>query len=85
MGFDRYSGKSGSRPSCAVAENSKSGPINLSSLRHSPGHLVHTLKGHTNVVSCMTLLPEEKGFISGSWDGTVRVSYRYVSINVTNI
>ncbi|OWZ40060.1 transcriptional activator SPT8 [Cryptococcus neoformans c8] len=50
----------------------QSGPINLSSLRHSPGHLVHTLKGHTNVVSCMTLLPEEKGFISGSWDGTVR-------------
>ncbi|TYJ58233.1 hypothetical protein B9479_001058 [Cryptococcus floricola] len=50
----------------------QSGPINLYTLRHSPGHLVHTLKGHTNVVSCMTLLPEEKSFISGSWDGTVK-------------
>lgn len=33
---------------------------------------MHSLKGHTNVVSCMTLLPGEKGFLSGSWDGTVR-------------
>jgi len=33
---------------------------------------VHSLKGHTNVVSCITLLPGEKGFLSGSWDGTVR-------------
>lgn len=40
---------------------------------------MHTLKGHTNVVSCMTLLPEEKGFVSGSWDGTVRVSYPCLS------
>jgi transcriptional activator SPT8 len=43
-------------------------------LRHSPGHQVHALKGHTNVVSCMSLLPDEKGLLSGSWDGTVRVS-----------
>ncbi|WVQ83902.1 hypothetical protein IAT38_006046 [Cryptococcus sp. DSM 104549] len=50
----------------------QSGPINLFTLRHSPGHLVHTLKGHTSVVSCMALLPDEKGVISGSWDGTVR-------------
>ncbi|WWD18894.1 hypothetical protein CI109_103349 [Kwoniella shandongensis] len=50
----------------------QSGPINMYTLRHTPGHLVHSLKGHTNVVSCMTLLPNEKGFISGSWDGTVR-------------
>ncbi|WVR07353.1 hypothetical protein IAU60_004394 [Kwoniella sp. DSM 27419] len=50
----------------------QSGPINLHTLRHSPGHLVHSLKGHSSVVSCMTLLPSEKGFLSGSWDGTVR-------------
>ncbi|WVF72598.1 hypothetical protein IAT40_007416 [Kwoniella sp. CBS 6097] len=50
----------------------QSGPINLYTVRHSPGHLVHSLKGHTNVVSCMALLPSEKGFMSGSWDGTVR-------------
>nr|ODN85992.1 transcriptional activator SPT8 [Cryptococcus depauperatus CBS 7841] len=50
----------------------QSGPINMFTLRHSPGNHIHTLKGHTNVVSCMTLLPGKKGFISGSWDGTVR-------------
>ncbi|WWC90902.1 uncharacterized protein L201_005840 [Kwoniella dendrophila CBS 6074] len=50
----------------------QSGPINLYTLRHSPGHLIHSLKGHTNVVSCMTLLPNEKGLLSGSWDGTVK-------------
>lgn len=50
----------------------QSGPINLYTLRHSPGQLVHSLKGHSSVVSCMSLLPHEKGLISGSWDGTVR-------------
>ncbi|WVQ68267.1 uncharacterized protein L199_006474 [Kwoniella botswanensis] len=50
----------------------QSGPINLYTLRHAPGHLVHSLKGHTNVVSCLSLLPNEKGLLSGSWDGTVR-------------
>ncbi|WRT68201.1 uncharacterized protein IL334_005176 [Kwoniella shivajii] len=50
----------------------QSGPINLFTLRHAPGHHVHSLKGHTNVVSCMSLLPSEKGLLSGSWDGTVR-------------
>ncbi|RXK38142.1 hypothetical protein M231_04603 [Tremella mesenterica] len=50
----------------------KSGCINLYTLRHSPGHHVHTFKGHTNVVSCLSLLPDERSFISGSWDGTLR-------------
>ncbi|WVW85841.1 hypothetical protein I302_107879 [Kwoniella bestiolae CBS 10118] len=50
----------------------QSGPINLYTLRHAPGHLIHSLKGHTNVVSCLSLLPNEKGLLSGSWDGTVR-------------
>lgn len=52
----------------------QSGPINLYSLRHQPGHLVATLTGHTSVVSALELLPSEMGAISGSWDGTVRVS-----------
>jgi transcriptional activator SPT8 len=54
----------------------QSGAINLYTLRHSPGHHIHTLKGHTNVVSCLSLLPSEKGFISGSWDGSVRVGLK---------
>ncbi|WWC71767.1 uncharacterized protein I206_105726 [Kwoniella pini CBS 10737] len=50
----------------------QSGPINLTTLRHAPGHLVHSLRGHTNVVSCLSLLPNEKSLLSGSWDGSVR-------------
>lgn len=53
----------------------QSGPINLYSLRHKPGHLVHSLKSHSNVVSALQLLPGEKGFLSGSWDGAVKVNY----------
>lgn len=52
---------------------SQSGPINLYSLRHKPGHLIHSLKGHTNVVSALQLLPGEKSLLSGSWDGAVKV------------
>ncbi|ORY35329.1 WD40-repeat-containing domain protein [Naematelia encephala] len=55
-----------------AATGTQSGPINLYTIRHSPGHRIHTLKGHTNVVSCLSLLPGEKGLLSGSWDGTVR-------------
>ncbi|TXT08271.1 uncharacterized protein COLE_05195 [Cutaneotrichosporon oleaginosum] len=51
---------------------SQSGPINLYSLRHRPGHLIHSLKGHTNVVSALQLLPGERGLLSGSWDGGVK-------------
>ncbi|BEJ10977.1 hypothetical protein CspHIS471_0103990 [Cutaneotrichosporon sp. HIS471] len=51
---------------------SQSGPINLYSLRHRPGHLVHSLKGHTNVVSALQLLPGDRGLLSGSWDGGVK-------------
>ncbi|GMK58432.1 hypothetical protein CspeluHIS016_0504640 [Cutaneotrichosporon spelunceum] len=51
---------------------SQSGPINLYTLRHRPGHLVHSLKGHTNVVSALQLLPGERGLLSGSWDGGVK-------------
>ncbi|KAL1407334.1 Transcription factor spt8 [Vanrija albida] len=51
---------------------SQSGPINLYSLRHEPGHLITSLKGHTSVVSCLQLLDTEHSFISGSWDGAVK-------------
>lgn len=51
----------------------QSGPINLFTLRHQPGNLVHTLKGHGGVVSSMVLTPDEKGLVSGSWDGSINV------------
>lgn len=55
------------------AAGTQSGPINLYSLRHQPGRLIHSLTGHTNVVSALQLLPGDKGLLSGSWDGTVKV------------
>lgn len=51
-----------------------SGAINLYSLRHQPGYLIHSLTGHSAVVSALQLLPGETSLLSGSWDGTVRVS-----------
>lgn len=55
-----------------MMSSDQSGQINLYTVRHSPGHFVHALKGHSSVVSCMTLLPGEKSFLSGSWDGSLR-------------
>ena len=52
----------------------QSGPINMYTLRHDPGRLVHTLRGHRSVVSSMAVLPDEKGLMSGSWDGSIKVS-----------
>jgi transcriptional activator SPT8 len=43
-------------------------------VRHAPGRIVHALKSHTGPVSALVLLPDERGFISGSWDKTVKVS-----------
>ncbi|KIJ44025.1 hypothetical protein M422DRAFT_208260 [Sphaerobolus stellatus SS14] len=46
------------------------GNINLFTVRHDPGRVVHTLTGgHTRPVSSMTMLHGEKGFISAGWDG----------------
>lgn len=58
------------------AAGSRSGPINLYSLRHQPGRLIHSLKGHSSVVSALQLLPGDKSLLSGSWDGVVKVSMK---------
>jgi transcriptional activator SPT8 len=57
-----------------LGADDQSGPINLYTLRHSPGHMIHTLRGHQSVVSCLSILPGEQELLSGSWDGTIRVS-----------
>jgi len=59
----------------------QSGPINLYTLRHAPGHMVHTLRGHQSVVSCLSILPGEQGLLSGSWDGTIRVSTSFTRLS----
>ncbi|KAF8509259.1 WD40-repeat-containing domain protein [Gautieria morchelliformis] len=47
----------------------QSGSVNLFTIRHDPGHVVHSLSGHLGPVSALAMLPGEKGFISAGWDG----------------
>lgn len=51
----------------------ESGGINLQSVRHDEGKRIHCLRegGHTNAVSVLTLAPDEKSVLSGSWDKQV--------------
>ncbi|KAG6331698.1 hypothetical protein ID866_7389, partial [Astraeus odoratus] len=45
------------------------GHINLFTVRHDPGKLVHVLAGHRGPVSALSIDHDEKGFFSASWDG----------------
>ncbi|KAI2619847.1 WD40 repeat-like protein [Hypomontagnella submonticulosa] len=49
----------------------ESGGINLQSVRHDEGKRITCLKKHTNAVSVLTLSPDEKSVISGSWDKNI--------------
>lgn len=49
----------------------ESGAINLQSVRHDEGKKIASLQRHTNAVSVLTMAPDEKSVLSGSWDKTV--------------
>lgn len=49
------------------------GHINLFTVRHEPGRLMHTLFGHRGPVSAMAMRHDEKGFFSAGWDGEALV------------
>ncbi|KAH8896802.1 WD40 repeat-like protein [Thozetella sp. PMI_491] len=50
----------------------ESGGINLQSVRHDEGKRIHCLQGgHTNAVSMLSLAPDEKSVLSGSWDKNI--------------
>ncbi|KAI1073543.1 WD40 repeat-like protein [Whalleya microplaca] len=49
----------------------ESGCINLQSVRHDEGKRIASLQKHTNAVSVLTLSPDEKSVISGSWDKNI--------------
>ncbi|KAI0105351.1 WD40 repeat-like protein [Hypoxylon sp. NC0597] len=49
----------------------ESGGINLQSVRHDEGKRIACLKRHTNAVSVLTLSPDEKSVLSGSWDKNI--------------
>ncbi|OAQ97205.1 hypothetical protein LLEC1_05544 [Akanthomyces lecanii] len=48
-----------------------SGAINLQSVRHDEGKKICSLQRHTNAVSVLTMAPDEKTVLSGSWDKTI--------------
>lgn len=45
------------------------GHINLFTVRHEPGRVMHVMKEHKSPVSAMSMDYGEKGFFSASWDG----------------
>lgn len=49
----------------------ESGGINLQSIRHDEGKLIHCLRKHTSAVSVLDLAHDERSVLSGSWDKTV--------------
>ncbi|KAI0748149.1 WD40 repeat-like protein [Daedaleopsis nitida] len=48
---------------------SDQGHVGLYTVRHSPGHLCHVMRGHRGPVSALALQHDEKGFFSAGWDG----------------
>jgi transcriptional activator SPT8 len=52
------------------------GHINLFTIRHDPGRLVHVLaNGHRGPISALSINHDEKGFFSAGWDGEATVGY----------
>jgi transcriptional activator SPT8 len=49
----------------------ESGNIRLQSVRHDEGKEIALLREHTSAVSVLTLTPDEKSLLSGSWDKKV--------------
>ncbi|OCH93418.1 WD40 repeat-like protein [Obba rivulosa] len=45
------------------------GQINLFTVRHEPGRLIHSMFRHRGPVSGLALQHDEKGFFSAGWDG----------------
>lgn len=49
----------------------ESGGINLQSVRHDEGKRITCMQRHTNAVSALLLVPDEKSVLSGSWDKNI--------------
>lgn len=51
-----------------LLSGTEAGGINLQSVRHDEGKRITCLKQHTSAVSALTLAPDERSVLSGSWD-----------------
>lgn len=59
-----------------AASGTESGVINLATLRHDPGKIVHTFdttERHVKPVSALLLTTDEQYMFSGSWDKQIKV------------
>ena len=55
------------------AHTLQSGGINLQTVRHDEGKVLHCLKKHTSAVSVLQLGHDEQFVLSGGWDRQVHV------------
>ena len=60
----------------------QSGGINLQTVRHEEGRVIHCLKKHTSAVSVLQLGHDEQSVLSGGWDRQVHVPLLTLSILV---
>ena len=58
----------------------ESGSINLFTVRHEEGKLIHVMRGHQSPVSVLKITPDERGLVSGSWDKSCKVTYTDVDL-----
>ena len=60
---------------CSFTEisDNQSGGINIQTVRHEEGKVIHCLKKHTSAVSVLQLGHDEQSVLSGGWDRQVHV------------
>ena len=59
----------------------QSGGINLQTVRHEEGKVLHCLKKHSSAVSVLRLGNDEQFVLSGGWDRQVHVQSRIYQID----
>lgn len=50
------------------------GAVNLFTIRHDQGTIVHVLKHHTDAVSTMRIMPGQQALLTGAWDRTLAIT-----------
>ena len=66
---------------CFGTADFQSGGINLQTVRHEEGNVLHCLKKHTSAVSVLRLGNDEQFVLSGGWDRQVHVQPRIYPID----
>ena len=63
----------------------ENGGINLQTVRHEEGKVIHCLKKHTSPVSVLQLASDQQSVLSGGWDRQVYVSLSFKSTDSTGM